>query len=224
MADAVWRNLRKMKPEVSVAGTSWWKPNEADLVPNIAQILEDKPHAVIFCTDTLNIATFLKAVKATGMPERVPVWIHIATAHIVLKSLGDDAPEGVMGTADYHFYYPDTNANKEFSVAFRIAFGHAPGFPAYHGYNTAHFIAEAFRKAGRLHREKFIDALEGLEIDSPLGPIEMRACDHQAVLPIFFGTTKKSVRYESVISSAIVTFREKAVMPTCDEIAAARVK
>jgi len=224
MADAVWRNLRKMKPEVSVAGTSWWKPNEADLVPHITQILEGQPHAVVFCTGALNIAKFLKAIKATDMPGKVPVWIHIATAHMVLKSLWDDAPEGVMGTADYHFYHPDTKANKEFSFAFLTAFGHAPGSPAYHGYNTARFIAGAYRKAGGLHREKFIDALEGLEISSPMGPIEMRACDHQAVLPIFFGITKKSARYESAISSGIVTLRGKAVMPTCDEIAAARMK
>ena len=49
--------------------------------------------------------------------------------------------------------------------------------------HLAHLIAKAYEKAGKIDREKFIDALEGLKVDSPVGEIEMRACDHQAVLP-----------------------------------------
>ena len=66
------------------------------------------------------------------------------------------------------------------------------------------------------------DALEGLTIESPVGPIEMRACDHQAVLPIFLGVTKKSTTDDFVISSDIVTLSGGEIMPSCDEIAAAR--
>jgi branched-chain amino acid transport system substrate-binding protein len=164
----------------------------------------------------------LKAIKANGMAEKLPIWIHTATDHAVLKPLGAEAPEGVMGTMDYHFYYPDTPANKTFVEAFQAAYGNPPGFPAFHGYITAHFIAEAYKKAGTLDREKFIDALEGLTVESPVGPIEMRACDHQAVLPMYLGVTKKSPTDDFVISSDIVTLTGDEVLPTCEEIAAAR--
>ncbi len=224
IADAAWRNLKKLKPEVELLGQSWWKVGEPDLIPYITAILAAKPEAVIFCTGGRSMTNVMKAIKATGMAEKVAIWIHTATDHAVLKPLGPEAPEGVMGTMDYHFYYPDTPANKEFVKAFKEAYGEPPGFPAFHGYITAHFIAEAFKKAGTLDREKFIDALEGLKIASPVGEIEMRACDHQAVLPMYLGVTKKVPEYDFIISTDIVTLTGDEVMPTCEEIKKAREK
>jgi len=170
------------------------------------------------------MTNIMKAVKATGMAERVPIWIHTATDHAVLKPLGSEAPEGVLGTMDYHFYHPDISANRKFVKAFKAAYGTPPGFPAFHGYITAHFIAEAFKKAGSVNKEKFIDALEGLKIDSPVGRIQMRACDHQVILPMYLGVTKKSSKYDFIISSDILTLRGAEVMPSCKEIMDARNK
>ncbi len=222
IADAAWRNLKQLKPEVEKVGESWWKPGEPDLIPYLTAIEAAKPDAVIFATGGRSMTNIMKAIKATGMAERVPIWVHTATDHAVLKPLGSEIPEGVMGTMDYHFYYPNTPANKAFVEAFQETYGNPPGFPAFHGYITAKFIAAAYKKAGSLDREKFIDALEGLKIESPVGEVEMRPCDHQVVLPMYFGITKKSPEHDFGISSEIVTLTGDEVMPTCDEIAKAR--
>lgn len=222
IGDSVQRNLKKLKPDVEFIGESWWKVGEPDLVPYTTAILAGKPDAVVFCAGGASMTNVMKVIKATGMADKVAIWVHTATDHSVLKPLGAEAPEGVMGTMDYHFYYPDTAANKAFAKAFQDAYGDPPGFPAFHGWNTAHFIAEAFKKAGALDREKFIDALEGLKIDSPVGQIEMRACDHQVVLPMFMGVTGKVPEYEFVVSTNIETLSGDDVMPTCDEIMQAR--
>jgi branched-chain amino acid transport system substrate-binding protein len=224
IADAAWRNLERLKPGVKKIGESWWKVGEPDLIPYLTAIEGAKPDAIIFATGGRSMANVLKAVKTTGMAGKIPIWIHTATDHAVLKPLGPEAPEGVMGTMDYHFYYPDTPANKAFVKAFQDAYGEPPGFPAFHAYMTAHFIAQAFKKAGKLNREKFIGALEGLKIDSPVGKVEMRACDHQAVLPMFLGVTKKVPQYDFAISSDIVTLSGKDILPTCAEIKKARGK
>jgi branched-chain amino acid transport system substrate-binding protein len=224
IASAAWRNLKSRKPDVEKIGESWWKVGEPDLVPYITAILGAKPDAVIFCTGGASMTNILKAIRTTGMAEQVQVWIHTATDHAVLKPLGPEAPEGVMGTMDYHFYYPDTPANRAFVKAFQDANGAPPGFPAFHAYTTAHFIAKAFRKAGTVDKERFIDALEGLRVDSPVGEVEMRACDHQAVLPIFMGVTKKVPGYGFVISADIVTLPGSEIMPTCEEISRVRSK
>ena len=224
IADAAWRNLKALKPDVKVIGKSWWKPGEPDLVPYITAIMSAKPDAVIFATGGRSMANIMKVVKATGLADKIPVWVHSATDHAVLKPLGAGAPEGVLGTMDYHFYHPDTPANRSFVKAFEKAYGTPPGFPAFHGYITAHFIAKAYTKAGSVDKEKFIDALEGLKIESPAGEIEMRACDHQAVLPMYLGVTKISQKYGFGISSQIVTLSGKEVMPSCEEIKKARQK
>jgi len=222
IADSAWNNLKQLKPDVQKVGETWWKTGETDIVPYITAIMAQKPDAVIFATGGAGMTNVLKVAKTTGLSEKMPIWIHTATDHAVLKPLGANAPEGVLGTMDYHFYYPDTPANQAFVKAFQDAYGTPPGFPAFHGYNTAYFIAEAFKKAGTLDKEKFIDALEGLKINTPVGEVEMRACDHQAVLPIFMGVTKKVPQYEFLIATDIVPVAGKDVMPTCDEIKKAR--
>jgi branched-chain amino acid transport system substrate-binding protein len=222
IADAVWRNLKKIKPEVETIGKTWWKPGEPDLIPYLTAIQAAKPDCIIFATGGLSMANVLKAMKATGMENKIPAWIHTATDHSVLKPLGMNAPEGVMGTIQYHYYYPDLAANKKFVKDFQAAYGNPPGFPAFNAYTTAYFIAEAFRQAGKIDKEKFIDSLEGLKVDTPVGKVEMRACDHQAVYPMFLGTTKISKEFGGAISSDIITLRGAEVMPTCEEIAEAR--
>ena len=224
IADAIWRNLKALKPSVVKAGETWWKTGEPDLVPYFTSVMTAKPDAFIVCGGGATMTNSLKACKTTGIHEKIPVFMHTATDHAVLKPLGLDAPEGVMGTMDYHFYYPDTPANKAFVKAFQDAYGAPPGFPAFHGYITAHFIAEAYKKAGAVDKEKFINALEGLVIDSPAGKLEMRACDHQTVLPMYLGVTKKVPGYNHLISSNIVTLTGNDVMPSCEEIMKARGK
>ena len=224
IAEAIWRNLKAQKPSVEKIGETWWKTGEPDLIPYFTSVMAAKPDAFIVCGGGQTMTNSLKACKTTGIHEKIPVFMHTATDHAVLKPLGLDAPEGVMGTMDYHFYYPETPANKAFVKAFQDAYGAPPGFPAFHGYITAHFIAEAYKKAGAVDKEKFINALEGLMIDSPAGKTEMRACDHQAVLPMYLGVTKKVPQYNHLISSNIVTLTGKDVMPSCEEIMKARGK
>lgn len=224
IANAAWSNLKKLKPEVKLIGQSWWKVGEPDLIPYIISIMAAKPDAIIFCTGGASMHNIMKAAKATGMSKKVPIWIHGATDYLVIKPLGREAPEGVISTIDYQFYYPDIPSNRAFVKAFRDAYGAPPSFMAFHGYNTAHFIAEAYRKAGAIDKEKFIDALEGLEIDSPVGKIEMRACDHQVVLPIHYGISKIVPEYDFGIATDMTTLTGDEVMPTCEEIMKARKK
>jgi len=224
IAEAIWRNLKAQKPSVEMMKETWWKTGEPDLVPYFTSVMGAKPDAFIVCGGGATMTNSLKACKTTGIHEKIPIFMHTATDHAVLKPLGLDAPEGVIGTMDYHFYYPETPANKAFVKAFQDAYGTPPGFPAFHGYITAHFIAEAYKKAGAVDKEKFVNALEGMVIDSPAGKLEMRACDHQTVLPMYLGVTKKVPQYNHLVSSDIVTLTGKDVMPSCEEIMKARGK
>lgn len=225
IADSAWRNLKALKPDVEKIGESWWKVGEPDLVPYFTSIMAANPDAVIFCTGGASMTNALKALKSTGMAAKIPSWIHTAIDHAVLKPLGAEGPEGVMGTIQYLFYYPETPDHKAFVEAFQKAYGNPPGFPAFNAYLTAHFIADGFRKAGKLDKEKFVDALEGLKVKNPVGgTVEMRACDHQAVYPMYFGVTKKVPNYDFVVASDVTTLKGDQVLPTCEEIKKARGK
>jgi branched-chain amino acid transport system substrate-binding protein len=223
-ANATWNTLKKLKPKVTLMGESWWKVGEPELTPYLTAISAKKPDAVIFSPGGATITNLMKVSKTTGFAQKFPICLHTATEHSNLAPLGLDAPEGVIGTSNYHFYYPDTPKNKAFVKAFKDAYGREPKVGALYGYLAAQFITKALRKAGKMDREKFIDALSGLKVDSPIGDIEMRACDHQAVLPMFMGVTKKVSGYPFLIATDIVTIPGKDVMPTCGEIKKARGK
>jgi branched-chain amino acid transport system substrate-binding protein len=222
LADGVWNNLKKLKPGVELIGQSWWKVGEPELTPYLTAIAAAKPEAVIFATGGASMVNVMKAAKATGFAEKVPMFIHTATELSTLLPLGLDAPEGVIGTSNYHFYYPDTPKNRAFAKAFKDAYGREPKVGALYGYLAAHFITQALQKAGKIDKEKFINALEGMKIDSPVGIVEMRAYDHQAMLPMFMGVTKKVPQYPFLIATDIVTIPAKDVMPSIEEIKKAR--
>jgi branched-chain amino acid transport system substrate-binding protein len=222
LADGVWGNLRQLKPEVKLLGQSWWKVGEPDFTPYITAILSANPDAVIIATGGRDCVPFLKAAKATGFNQRVPFYMHTATELSTLIPLGADAPEGVLGTSNYFFYYPETEANKDFVADFKAAYDRHPRVGALYGYITAKFIAQAYEKAGSFDTEKFIDALEGMTIDSPVGPLTLRAYDHQVMFPMYMGVTKKVPQYDFLIADQIVTIPGTDVMPTLEEIKKAR--
>jgi branched-chain amino acid transport system substrate-binding protein len=218
IADTAWRNIKQRKPSAELIGQSWWKVGEPDLVPYLTAILSAKPDAVIFATGGASMVNAMKTANTTGLSAKAQVWVPTATETSILRALGPGAPEGIMGSSDYLFYASDSPENREFVKAFEAAYGAPPGFTGFHGYITAHFIAEAFKKAGSVNKEKFIDALEGLKIASPAGELEMRACDHQVVLPIYMGVTKKSPKYDFVTATDVIKLTGDDVMPSCDEV------
>ena len=222
IADDVWNQLKKLKPGVQLMGQTWWKVGEPDFTPYITAILNAKPEFVIVATGGGSMVPFQKAAKATGLNQKIPFYQHTAIELSTLAPQGLDAPEGVYGTANYLFYYPETPENKAFVEEFRKAYKRDPKIGALYGYSTGIFLEKGFAKAGKVDKEKLIDALEGMVIDSPVGNLELRACDHQVALPMYFGVTKKVPQYQFLIASDIVTVPAKDFMPTCEEIKALR--
>jgi branched-chain amino acid transport system substrate-binding protein len=224
IADATWNNLKKLNPKVQLLGQSWWKPGEADFTPYIPQIIAAKPDFLIAATGGATIANFSKAAKATGLSQKIPLYQHTGIEHTTLEVLGASAPEGVYGTNAYFFYYPETPENKAFVEEYRRIYNKYPRFGAFFGYMAAQFIAEGFKKAGKIDREKFIRTIEGMTLNSPVGPLTLRACDHQLELPMYFGITQKSPKYDFLIAGDIQAIPARVYLPSCAEIMQLRKK
>jgi branched-chain amino acid transport system substrate-binding protein len=224
IADAVWNNLKRLNPKVQKVGESWWKVGEADFTPYITQMLAAKPDFIIVATGGSGMVNFQKAAKATGLIDKIPFYQHTANEHGALLPQGKDAPEGVYGTANYLFYFPDTPANKAFVDEFMKVYKRYPKAPALVGYMTAQFIAEGFKKAGKVEKEALIKAVEGMTLESPVGPLTLRACDHQLELPTYFGVTKKDTKYSFLVSGSNQIIPPKDYIPTCEEVLKHRKK
>ena len=218
IANNVWENIQKFNKKAILMGQTWWKVGEADFTPYITQILAQKPDFIIVATGGSGMVNFQKAAKATGLAQKIPFYQHTATELGTLMPLGKDAPEGVWGTSHYFFYHPDTPDNKAFVDEFRKAYNRYPKASALTGYMTAQFIAEGYKKVGKVNTEAFIKALEGMSLPSPVGPLAIRACDHQLELPTYWGITKKDPKYDFLVSGDTVTVDPKDFMPSCKEV------
>ena len=92
--------------------------------------------------------------------------------------LGAEAPEGMWGSSNYTFYYPDAPANRDFVAKYKASTGDLPPSGAAFGYTATYFLAEAIRKAKSTETEKVVDALEGLTMETV-----HRAAHHAGLRP-----------------------------------------
>ncbi|HUJ68529.1 MAG TPA: ABC transporter substrate-binding protein [Syntrophorhabdales bacterium] len=226
ICESTWNQLKKLNPKVQLLGETWWKVGETDFVPYITQILAAKPDYLIMGNSGASVIGFQKAAKATGLIDRIPIYQHTAIEFAVLSSLGLEGPEGVAGTASYLFYYPKTPENKAFVEKYQKQNNRLPTMPSFYGYTAAQFLAKGYQKAGKVDKEKLIDALEGMTLENTaIGPLQIRACDHQLLLPVFYGMTKKVPEYKThLIGVDIVTIPAGEGYPSCEEIMRERAK
>jgi branched-chain amino acid transport system substrate-binding protein len=221
ITDSTWNHLKALNPKVQLLGQTWWKVGETDFGPYITAIMSAKPDFLILGNSGASVIGFQKAAKATGLAKAIPMYQHTAIDLTILEANGMEGPEGVYGTCHYLFNYPQTPENKAFVAEYQKAYKKLPTQPAFFGYTAGQFIVKALQKIGpKFDREKFIDALEGMVIEkSADGRLELRACDHQLLLPTYVGITKKVPEYKDfLIGTDITTVAPKDGAPTCEDV------
>lgn len=100
--------------------------------------------------------------------------------------LGTEAPEGwlVLG---YPAQHDRAAANQRFCRKFHAFAGEQPTLGSLIGYMLVMMTAQAIGLAGTVETEAVIDALEGMESDTPAGRIRVRAADHQCTMGSWAG-------------------------------------
>jgi branched-chain amino acid transport system substrate-binding protein len=88
---------------------------EADLTPYITPIVQAKPDMLYMATGGSGNLNFLKLAKAMNLMKEMACFLHTSIDLSNLQALGKNAPEGVMGTVNYLFYYPETRRIKHLS-------------------------------------------------------------------------------------------------------------
>ncbi len=231
IADNFWKGLTKNKPGVEKVGEAWPKVGETDYSPYMTALTAANPDAVYVAFGASGLLAFSKQAKLFRLTEKFPLFAFAfadSTSPVVLK---EDMPTGIYGGSNYLWYYPDTPENKAFVAAcneYATKHGESNKYPSgvgtFAGYCCAKFLTDAIAKAGTTQTEKVCDALEGLSIDTPIGKIKMRACDHQAETPTFWGKVMQVEGFPFPVIKDVVTTPPGKTMPSCEEIAEARKK
>ncbi|MCI0407424.1 MAG: ABC transporter substrate-binding protein, partial [Acidobacteria bacterium] len=140
----------------------------------------------------------------------------------VLEEMGADMPEGLLCGARYYFQHPDTEANRRFVERYRARYGGWPTPWAEMSYDGLHFVAEGLRKAGTRGADALVRALEGMTLESPRGTVTLRKEDHQAILDMVWGRTRRHPDFAFPLLSDLQVFPGREITPTLEEVLAVR--
>jgi branched-chain amino acid transport system substrate-binding protein len=103
-----------------------------------------------------------------------------------LDPLKDEAPAGWIVTG-FPWDKVKTPEYTAFLTAYQKKYNDYPRLGSIVGYVTIKSLAAGIAKAKSTDTEKLVDAFKDLKVDSPFGPFEYRASDHQATMGAFVG-------------------------------------
>ena len=222
LAKDFWEAMKRIDPNAESSGSVWPKLSETDYSNYIAAAMRAKPDIVFLA---LGRGTeFYKQGKPFGLYKMAKV---ITPAYFVDESFSwakADIPEGVIFDGP-PYYAIDNQLNKEFVNQFKQKYPKvAPGpTPSdYFGYVGALFALEAMKRAGSTDKEKMIDALEGLSLDTPVGMVTIRAIDHQSTFPIYMGVLGWDDTLKHAALKNVERLSGEKFLPTAAEVKAAR--
>lgn len=210
--------LKKQRTDIEVVGEAWPKLYEPDYTNYINAIVKAQPDAVFNSMWGGDIVAFIKQAKPYGLFEKMTFISEAWGDYTVLKALGPEMPEGQLASARYFWFYPDTTANKDFVSRYKAAWSDYPGYAAMGAYNAVVFLTKAIEKAKSTDTEKVIDALEGMEIETPEGKSLMRKVDHQVIEPLAWGFTKKTPDHPFLILGDWQVITGEKVSPSEEKV------
>jgi branched-chain amino acid transport system substrate-binding protein len=153
----------------------------------VAQAIDDaKPDAIFNVLFGGDLAKFVREGNTRGVFKNRTVVSLLSGEPEYLDPLKDEAPVGWIVTG-YPWDKIKTPEHVAFVQAYQKKYNDYPRLGSVVGYVTIKSAAAAIAKAKSTDTEKLVAAFKGLKLDSPFGPFEYRAIDHQATMGCFVG-------------------------------------
>jgi branched-chain amino acid transport system substrate-binding protein len=180
------RRVQQVMPDAKIVGEDYHPIATKDFGPYISKMMAAKPDAIFTSNWALDLLNLMKQARDMGVK-----------APFVCYYLNDPAQtlpgvkEGAIGSWACEAYMETvrTSANRDFLQRWSkkpklVAFEKWPAIHIGKAYNGAKFMIEAIKKAGTMDVPKIIKTWEGMKWESVIGPVTMRAEDHQIMMPI----------------------------------------
>lgn len=219
--DSFWANMKQLKPSVKDLGETWTGLADMDFTNVISATLARKPDMVInylggppwptFCQQASQFGYFAKTKTATSLNLGADTSV----------AFGKNYPVGIQCIIQNPFWL-DTPEMQAFTKEFYSKYNFYPGNPTLDYYMSTLSLIEAIKNAGTTDTDQIISSLETLTLNStPVGAISYNDYDHQANMPLWYGTSAYTPDYPIAIGTNLVKFQDN-LYPTKDEILALR--
>jgi branched-chain amino acid transport system substrate-binding protein len=157
----------------------------------VVQALADaKPDAIFSSLFAADLQKFVREGNTRGLFKNTVVFNLLGGEPEYLDPLKGETPEGWWVTG-YPWSEINTPEHQRFRDAYQKRWKDYPRLGSVVGYTSVYAIANAVRKANSADTEKLVEALKGLEMQSPFGPIMWRPIDHQSTMGAYIGQLSK---------------------------------
>lgn len=181
----------ELVPDAKFIDELWTPLNTTDFTPLITKIANSGADAfvlgAIFGGGEL---AFTKQAQAFGLYDKM-LGVQACAGDVETWSnvkRGEPYPKDALATTRYPFWMFKDKRNQAFGEKHKKMTGLWPSYGAMNEYTIIYTLKAAIEKVGAVDTEKMIKALEGMTLDTLVGEIPIRAYDHQAIMPTWFGT------------------------------------
>jgi branched-chain amino acid transport system substrate-binding protein len=184
---------KKHAPQAKVIGEAWPPLGSTDFTSYITAILGAKPDLVQTCLYGGDATVFMKQASAYGLLQKVKVADQDLGLMPFLNNLrkgNPAAPIGLLTATPYPFYLFNDPENVEFYTEVHKRSGWYPDMMGYSPHFYLKLLKYAMEKAGTTDDlKKLVEVFdEGFTVDTMIGKIQLRGCDHQTLVPYWVGT------------------------------------
>jgi branched-chain amino acid transport system substrate-binding protein len=175
--------IKKLNPSIEIVAEVYHPLGEKDYGPYVSRIVASGAD-LVFTTSWGNDLTLLvKQAKPFGLKAKFAGY-YLSDEETVSAIGESELLVGSIASETYMVTIP-TEENKKFIEGYYKDKGAYPFWLRGKSYNATMFWAEALKKAGKDDVSAVIKAWEGLSYKGTGGTMVMRACDHQAQVPIW---------------------------------------
>jgi branched-chain amino acid transport system substrate-binding protein len=186
-AAAAFKELLKAKqPDVEFVTEQAPPLGKVDAGAVVQAVDDAKPDGIFNVLFGADLAKLVREGNTRGVFKDRLVVSLLSGEPEYLDPLKAEAPVGWIVTG-YPWDKIKTPEHTAFVQAYQKKFQEYPRLGSVVGYVTIKALAAGITKAGSTDTEKLIAAFKGLKVDSPFGPFEFRAVDHQATMGAYVG-------------------------------------
>jgi len=178
--------LSKAQPGVQFVAEQAPPLGKIDAGAVVQALADAKPDAIFSSLFAADLQKFVREGNTRGLFRNVAVFDLLGGEPEYLDPLKTETPQGWWVTG-YPWYAIKTRAHQRFLAAYRKRWKDYPRLGSVVGYVAMYSVANALKRAGSTDTERLIYALDGMEMDTPFGPIVYRALDHQSTMGAYVG-------------------------------------
>ncbi len=219
VADSFKKLLKEKKPDVEFVAEQYPTFGDINAGSVVQVVARAEPEAIFNATFGPDLVRLVREGNDRLLFDDKAVFSVLTGQPEFLDPLGAEAPEGWVVTG-YPWDKIDMAGHADFVKAYQKAYDDYPRAGSLSGYVTGKTVAAALKKAGSTKADDIVAALEGLQVETPLGPITVRASDHQSTLGMFVG--KIALEDNKGTMSDFDYISGEDVLPSDEEVKALR--